>query len=250
MSTPPDLVALWQSMQAQACNCHDPLIQDIYATNIGDHASFSSALASLLGTKLADRAIVPASITRLVTGIFEQAPFIVEAAAEDILAIHARDPACTDLVTPFLFFKGWQALQAHRVAHYLWIHDRRHLAYHFQSRCNELFAIDIHPAAQIGRRLSLDHGTGIVIGETCIIEDDVALFQHVTLGGTGHLSGDRHPVVRQGAMIGAGAKVLGRLTIGAHAKIGAATVVLDDIPANVTVVGNPARIVDRIMTTA
>lgn len=243
MTAQPNLNTLWQVMQAQACNCHDPLIQDVYATNIGDHPTFPSALASLLGTKLADRAISATSITRLVSSIFADAPSIAEAAAADILAIQERDPACTDLVTPFLFFKGWQALQAHRVAHYLWHHNRRHLAYHLQSRCNELFAIDIHPAAHIGQRISLDHGTGIVIGETCIIENDVALFQDVTLGGTGKLSGDRHPVIREGALIGAGAKILGRITIGAHTRIGAASVVLEDIPADTTAVGNPARVI-------
>ncbi|GFE96128.1 MULTISPECIES: serine O-acetyltransferase [unclassified Gluconobacter] len=243
MSSTVNLVKLWQEMQSQACSCHDPLIQDVFATNIGDHADFSSALASLLGTKLADRSISATAITRLVASILQDVPAIAEAAAEDILAIRDRDPACPDLVTPFLFFKGWQALQAHRVSHHLWQRNRRHLAYHFQSRVNELFSIDIHPAARLGRRLSIDHGTGIVIGETCIIEDDVSLFQDVTLGGTGKLSGNRHPIVRRGAMIGSGAKVLGRLVIGENARIGAASVVLEDIPANATAVGNPARII-------
>ncbi|GBR55138.1 serine O-acetyltransferase [Neokomagataea thailandica NBRC 106555] len=243
MTLRPDLTALWLTMQTQACSCNDPLIQDVYATNIGDHASFPSALASLIGTKLADRSIPATTLTRLVTAIFADNPAIPHEAAADILAIQERDPACTDLVTPFLFFKGWQALQAYRVANSLWHQDRKHLAYHIQSRCNELFAIDIHPAARIGQRVSFDHGTGIVIGETCIIEDDVALFQSVTLGGTGKLSGDRHPIVRQGAMIGAGAKILGRITIGEHARIGAASVVLENIPAGSTAVGNPARII-------
>jgi len=250
MTTAPNLVQLWQDMQSQACSCHDPLIQDVFATNIGDHADFSSALASLLGTKLADRSISATAITRLVASILQDVPDIAEAAAEDILATRDRDPACPDLVTPFLFFKGWQALQAHRIAHYLWRQNRRHLAYHFQSRVNELFSINIHPAAQLGRRLSIDHGTGIVIGETCIIEDDVSLFQDVTLGGTGKLSGNRHPIVRRGAMIGSGAKVLGRLIIGEYARIGAASVVLEDIPANATAVGNPARILGTAKTAA
>ncbi|MBS0993333.1 serine O-acetyltransferase [Gluconobacter cerinus] len=244
MSSTVNLDQLWRNMQAQACSCHDPLIQDVFATNIGDHHSFSSGLASLLGTKLADRSISATAITRLVTSILLEVPGIAESAAEDILAIHDRDPACPDLVTPFLFFKGWQALQVHRIAHHLWQKNRRHLAYHFQSRVNELFAIDIHPAARLGRRLSIDHGTGIVIGETCIIEDDVSLFQDVTLGGTGKLTGNRHPIVRRGAMIGSGAKVLGRLIIGENARIGAASVVLEDIPANATAVGNPARILE------
>ncbi|QDH17092.1 serine O-acetyltransferase [Swingsia samuiensis] len=233
----------WNTLKSQACSCHDPLIQDVFATNIGDHPTFSSALASLMGTKLTDRAISATSITRLVTDILTKNPHVAEAAAEDILAIYDRDPACPDLVTPFLFFKGWQALQAYRVAHSLWHHNRRQLAYHIQSRMNELFSIDIHPAAQIGKRISLDHGTGIVIGETCIIEDDVSLFQGVTLGGTGKLSGERHPILRQGAMVGAGAKVLGRLTVGKKARIGAGSVILSDVPDGATAVGNPARII-------
>lgn len=248
MTRTPDLAQLWRDMQSQACSCHDPLIQDVFATNIGDHADFSSALASLLGTKLADRSISATALTRLVASILQDVPEIAEAAAEDILATRDRDPACPDLVTPFLFFKGWQALQAHRIAHYLWQQNRRHLAYHVQSRINELFSIDIHPAAQLGRRLSIDHGTGIVIGETCIIEDDVSLFQDVTLGGTGKLSGNRHPIVRRGAMIGSGAKVLGRLIIGENARVGAASVVLEDVPANSTAVGNPARILGTAKT--
>ncbi|EHH67859.1 serine O-acetyltransferase [Gluconobacter morbifer] len=246
----PDLPLLWREMQSQACSCHDPLIQDVFATNIGDHADFQSALASLLGTKLADRSISATAITRLVANILAASPEIAVAAAADILATRERDPACPDLVTPFLFFKGWQALQAYRIAHDLWRQDRRHLAHHFQSRVNELFAIDIHPAARIGQRLTIDHGTGIVIGETCIIEDDVSLFQSVTLGGTGKLTGNRHPIVRRGVMIGAGAKVLGRLVIGEYARIGAATVVLEDVPPHTTVVGNPARPVGHMRQVA
>ncbi|GBD57229.1 serine O-acetyltransferase [Gluconobacter wancherniae] len=243
MNTTPDLKALWTEMQSQACACHDPLIQDVFATNIGDHPDFQSALSSLLGTKLADRSIPAAALTRLVASCMSENPGIAEAAAEDILATYDRDPACQDLVTPFLFFKGWHAVQAHRIAFHLWHQGRRPLAYHLQSRMNELFAIDIHPAARLGRRLTIDHGTGIVIGETAIVEDDVSLFQDVTLGGTGKLTGDRHPIVRRGVMIGSGAKILGRLEIGAGARIGAASVVLEDVPPNVTVVGNPARLV-------
>ena len=245
-----DLTAFWKDMQSQACSCHDPLIQDVFSTNIGDHPEFPSALASLLGTKLADRSIPATTITRLIASILSAEPHIAEAAAADILATYDRDPACPDLVTPFLFFKGWQALQAYRISHHLWTKGRQHLAHHFQSRINELFAIDIHPAARLGRRLSIDHGTGIVIGETSIVEDDVALFQDVTLGGTGKLTGNRHPIVRRGAMIGSGAKILGRLIIGEYARIGAASVVLEDIPAYSTAVGNPARIVGTVPRSA
>ncbi|MDF7673832.1 serine O-acetyltransferase [Acetobacteraceae bacterium ESL0709] len=239
----PNLSQFWSQVQSQACGCPDPLISDLYAVNICDHSDFPSALASLLGAKLADRSITESTLTRLVAKCIEEDISIAGAACEDILATYERDPACTDLVTPFLFFKGWQALQAYRISHFLWKRDRRPLAYHFQSRINERFGIDIHPAAQIGKGLTIDHGTAIVIGETCIIGNNVSLFQGVTLGGTGKSEGERHPVIRESVMIGAGAKILGRLEVGAHARIGAASVVLEDIPPYATAVGNPARIV-------
>lgn len=239
----PDLNALWAQMQSEACGCSDTLIRDLFAVNICDHADFASALTSLLGAKLTDRAMAEPALMRLVATSLTEDPSITASAAADILATLERDPACPDLTTPFLFFKGWQALQAHRIAHHLWKQGRHPLAYHLQSRVNERFGIDIHPGAHLGRRMSIDHGTGIVIGETTIVEDNVSLFQSVTLGGTGKKSGERHPIIRHGAMIGAGAKILGRLEIGAYARIGAASVVLDDIPPYATAVGNPARIV-------
>ncbi|QHI95940.1 serine O-acetyltransferase [Aristophania vespae] len=248
--TPTNSTALsqfWSQVQAQACGCPDPLISDLYAVNICDHIDFPSALASLLGAKLADRSMTESTLNRLVAKCLEDNPAIIEAARTDMLATYERDPACTDFVTPFLFFKGWHALQAYRIAHHLWLNGRRPLAYHVQSRINERFGIDIHPGATIGQGLTIDHGTGIVIGETCIIEDDVSIFQGVTLGGTGKSDGNRHPIIRQGAMIGAGAKILGRLEVGAYARIGAASVVLEDIPAYATAVGNPVRIVKKTL---
>ncbi|QDH14483.1 serine O-acetyltransferase [Formicincola oecophyllae] len=230
-------------MQAQACCCADPLIRDLFGVNICDHHDFPSALASLLGAKLTDRALAEPVMTRLVAACLKANPAIAVAAAQDILATRERDPACHDLTTPFLFFKGWQALQAHRIAHQLWLEGRRPLAYQLQARVNELFGIDIHPAARLGQGLTIDHGTGIVIGETAIVEDNVSLFQNVTLGGTGHEEGARHPIVREGALVGAGAIVLGRVSIGRGAKVGAASVVLGNIPDYATAVGNPARVV-------
>ncbi len=152
-----------------------------------------------------------------------------------------RDPACPDLLTPLLHFKGFQALQGHRVAHYLWHHDRPHLAKHLQSRMSEVFGVDIHPAATLGRRIMLDHATGIVIGETAIVEDDVSILQEVTLGGTGKEDGARHPRVHRGVMIGAGAKILGSIDVGEGAKVGAGSIVLAPVEPYTTVVGVPAR---------
>ncbi len=163
----------------------------------------------------------------------------------DLIAVRDRDPACPDLLTPFLFFKGYQAIEAYRFAHFLWRRGRTHLARHLQSRAAEVFAVDIHPAARMGRGILLDHGTGIVVGETAIIEDDVSMLQGVTLGGTGKHGGDRHPKIRRGVLIGAGAKVLGNIEVGEGAKVGAGSIVLEDVPPFTTVVGNPARAVGQ-----
>lgn len=237
----PDLGVVWQEMLKQSDVCCDVLIQGVFATGISDHRNFQGALAALLGTKLADRALSAPVLSALVTSALAERPEIAEAAAEDMIAIFERDAACPDYVTPFLFFKGYHAIQAYRIAHWLWEHDRQHLARHLQSLVSERFGLDIHPAARLGRRLVFDHGAGIVIGETCIIEDDVSLLQGVTLGGTGKETGDRHPKVRRGVLVGAGAIVLGNIELGEGAKIGAGSVVLESVPPYTTVVGNPAR---------
>lgn len=235
------LALLWQEMVEQACVCHDPLVRGLLATGIRSHTDFASALAALLGRKLGDRSVAADALAELVKESFDAQPEIVCAAAADMVAIRERDPACPDYVTPFLFFKGFHAVQSYRVAHWLWRAGRRHLALHLQSRGSELFGVDIHPAARLGRRILFDHGTGIVVGETSIIEDDVSILQEVTLGGTGKHSGDRHPKVRRGVLIGAGAKVLGNIEVGEGAKIGAGSIVLEAVPPFTTVVGNPAR---------
>jgi len=145
---------------------------------------------------------------------------------------------------PFMYFKGFQALQAWRVAHWLWEQDRDTLAFHFQSRISELFQLDIHPAARIGSGVFLDHGTGIVIGETAVIGDEVSMLHAVTLGGTGAERGDRHPKIGRGVLLGAGAKVLGNITVGDYAKVASGSVVLKPVPAGCTVAGVPARLVN------
>ena len=169
----------------------------------------------------------------------------MKSAAEDIEAIHSRDPACESPVEPLLFFKGFAAISTYRVSHQLWKNGRRELAYYFQSLSNDIFGVDIHPAAQIGCGVMLDHATSFVVGETAIIEDNVSILHEVTLGGTGKESGARHPIVRSGVLIGAGAKILGRVEICEGAKIGAGSVVLDDVKAHTTVAGVPAEVVGR-----
>jgi serine O-acetyltransferase len=170
---------------------------------------------------------------------------IVEAAMQDIQAVVTRDPAVSSYLTVMTHFKGFQALQVHRLANYLWREGRQHLALFIQSRNSEVFSVDIHPAANIGQGVMFDHATGIVIGETTVVEDNVSILQNVTLGGTGNESGDRHPKIREGVMIGSGAKILGNIEIGKGSKVGAGSVVLDHVPDAVTVVGVPAKIVGQ-----
>ena len=168
----------------------------------------------------------------------------METAELDLKAVFERDPACKGYVQPFLFFKGFLALQTHRVAHWLYGQGRETLAFYLQSRSSELFQVDINPATKIGRGVFVDHGTGIVIGETAVIGDDVSMLQGVTLGGTGAERGDRHPKIGKGVLLGAGAKVLGNIKIGDYAKVASGSVVLKDVPAGCTAAGVPARLVN------
>ncbi|EAY98809.1 hypothetical protein OsI_20754 [Oryza sativa Indica Group] len=163
----------------------------------------------------------------------------------DLLAARSRDPACVGFSQCLLNFKGFLAIQAHRVSHVLWAQQRRPLALALQSRVADVFAVDIHPAAVVGKGILLDHATGVVIGETAVVGDNVSILHHVTLGGTGKAVGDRHPKIGDGVLIGAGATILGNVKIGAGAKIGAGSVVLIDVPARNTAVGNPARLIGR-----
>jgi serine O-acetyltransferase len=170
-------------------------------------------------------------------------PLLIASVYDDLRVVFERDPACKGYLQPFLFFKGFQALQTHRVAHWLYHQGRDTLAYYLQSRMSEVFQVDINPATRVGSGVFIDHGTGIVVGETAVIGDDVSILHEVTLGGTGKERGDRHPKVRDGVLLCAGAKVLGNVEIGRNAKVGAGSVVLHDVPPRATVAGVPARIV-------
>ena len=164
---------------------------------------------------------------------------------DDLNAILDRDSACHDLYIPFLYFKGFQALQIHRVGHWLWEHERQPLAHFLQSQMARQFGIDIHPAARFGHGIMLDHATGLVVGETAVVGNRVSILQSVTLGGTGKEEGDRHPKIADGVLISAGAKILGNIHVGEGAKVGAGSVVLQDVPPHTTVAGVPARVVGR-----
>lgn len=239
---------LWSSLQAEAekLSRDEPILASYFNTTILRHDSLSSALSFLLASKL-DSISIPAMVLR---EVFEEAmgdsqSGIVQCIEQDILSIKERDAACDCLTTPLLFFKGFHALQTYRVANWLWKRGRKSLALYLQGQMSMVFAVDIHPAATIGCGIMLDHATGLVVGETCIIEDNVSILQSVTLGGTGKEHGDRHPKIRSGVLIGAGAKILGNIEVGEGAKVGAGSVVLEPVEHHTTVAGVPAKIVGR-----
>ena len=208
------------------------------------HNDLAAALSFQIARKLGDDELRPMTVREVCLEAFEADPAIVAAAEADLQAVAERDPAIKTLLQPFLYFKGFQALQAHRVSHWLWTQGRDALAFHFQSRMSELFQVDIHPAAKLGAGLFLDHGTGIVIGETAVVGDEVSMLHNVTLGGTGAERGDRHPKIGKGVLLGAGAKVLGNIVVGDYAKVASGSVVLKAVPAGCTVAGVPARLVN------
>lgn len=236
---------LWEKIREEAwsSSANEPILASFFYSTILNHQSLKSALSYQLASRL-DSPTMPAILVReVIEEAFTQAPETLEAAMFDIIAVQERDPAVENYSTPLLYLKGFHALQVHRVAHWLWKEKRIPLAQYLQNRCSVLFGVDVHPAAVIGKGIMFDHATGIVVGETAVIEDNVSILQGVTLGGTGKESGDRHPKIRQGVMIGAGAKVLGNIEIGIGAKIGAGSVVLDAVPAHTTVAGVPAKVV-------
>ena len=216
----------------------------IYASVLA-HASFEEALIHRLAQRLGGADLGADAIISAFSDAIGAEPEIGHAARADIIATFDRDPACHRYIDPLLYFKGWQALQSHRMAHRLWEMGRKDIAYYMQSRTSMISAMDIHPNARIGKGIMIDHGHDIVIGETCVIEDNVSLMQGVTLGGTGKEAGDRHPKIRQGVLIGAGAKILGNIEIGRCSRVAACSVVLHDVPPNTTVAGVPAKVVGK-----
>ena len=210
-----------------------------------NHPSLEASLSYLLAGKLASPYLSSMSLRDLISQALASSPEIGLAIRKDLTAVLERDPAARGLAQPFLHYKGFHALESHRVAHWLWCRGREPLAFLLQNRISEVFAVDIHPAAHMGKGILIDHGTGVVIGETAVVGDDVSMLHEVTLGGTGKQSGDRHPKVGNGVLIGTGAKILGNVRIGEGAKVAAGSVVLHEVPPHVTVAGVPARIVGR-----
>jgi serine O-acetyltransferase len=219
-------------------------LASLVATVILNHKSMADALSYQLARKLGDQELRGMTLREVAQEAYVSDPVLVGIAEADLQAVFERDPACKGYLQPFLFFKGFLALQTQRVSHWLWNQGRETMAFYMQSRMSELFQVDIHPATRIGRGVFVDHGTGIVIGETAVIGDDVSMLQGVTLGGTGAERGDRHPKIGNGVLLGAGAKVLGNITIGDYAKIASGSVVLKPVPAGCTAAGVPARLVN------
>ncbi|MBL6955843.1 MAG: serine O-acetyltransferase [Chlorobium phaeobacteroides] len=223
----------------------EPCMKHFLEQHILGFERFASALSMLLSVKLASKHFPPQVLQTLFEEFYEESPGSVEMAVVDLSATLERDPAAVNYFEVMLFLKGYQALQAYRLSHWLWKNGRRPMAYLLQNRMSEVFAVDIHPAAKIGKGILLDHATSLVIGETAVVEDNVSILHEVTLGGTGKETGDRHPKVRRSVLIGAGAKILGNVEIGEGAKVGAGSVVLDNVPPHYTVAGVPAQIVGR-----
>jgi serine O-acetyltransferase len=237
---------VWAALrnEAQHAAAQEPSLASLLNAVVLRHQRLSSALSYQLARKLSDQELRAMSLRELAEEAYASDPSIIVKAEADLQAVFERDPACKGYLQPFLFFKGFQALQTYRVAHWLWLAGREAIAFYLQSRMSELFQVDINPAAQIGAGAFIDHGTGIVIGETAVVGEDVSILQGVTLGGTGSERGDRHPKIGRGVLLGAGAKVLGNITVGDFAKIASGSVVLKPVPSNCTAAGVPARLVN------
>ena len=236
---------LWQTIffEAEQAVRTEPLLASFIHLTVLRHKSLDDVLAFHLSSKLSS----PVMDARALQELFQEALMddaaISLAMQSDILACYERDPACDYYYLPLLYFKGFHGLQSYRIMHWLWNKGRDTLAFFMQNRISEVMGIDIHPAAKIGQGILMDHGTGIVIGETAVVGNNVSMLHGVTLGGSGKADGDRHPKISNGVMIGANASVLGNIRIGECAKIGAGSVVLKDVPSFTTVVGVPAKVV-------
>ncbi|KAA8549984.1 hypothetical protein F0562_001659 [Nyssa sinensis] len=234
---------IWSQIKTGARRDADsePALASYLYSTILSHSSLERSLSFHLGNKLCSSTVLFSLLYDLFLDSFSSDPALRSAPVADLRAAKLRDPACLSYSHCLLNYKGFLACQAHRVAHKLWTQSRRPLALALQSRISDVFGVDIHPAARIGKGILFDHATGIVIGETAVIGNNVSMLHHVTLGGTGKVGGDRHPKIGDGVLIGAGATILGNVKIGEGAKIGAGSVVLIDVPPRTTAVGNPAR---------
>ena len=242
-----ELDPVWDRIRVGAKEIVDnePLLGGMVHSCILHHERLEHALAYRMSMKLASGEMSEQILREIADEAYSSDPYLAEAARADIVAVSERDPACHRFVQPLLYFKGFQAIQAYRVGHWLWKEGHKDMSYMLQMRISETFGIDIHPAAKIGKGLMIDHAHSIVIGETAVVGDNVSMLHAVTLGGTGKEEEDRHPKIGDGVLIGAGAKVLGNITIGCCSRIAAGSVVLRDIPPSSTVAGVPAKVVGK-----
>ncbi|MEQ9257468.1 MAG: serine O-acetyltransferase [Roseovarius sp.] len=240
-----ELDPVWARIKTEAEEAveSEPLLGGVVHSSILHHKTFDSALAYRVSMKLTSNEMSEQILREICDMAYTEDAELGIAARADVVAVYDRDPACDRFLLPMLFFKGFQALQAHRVAHWLWKEGRRDLARFFQMRASECFGVDIHPAARIGKGIMIDHAHSIVIGETAVVGDNVSMLHSVTLGGTGKEEEDRHPKIGDGVLIGAGAKVLGNIKVGHCSRIAAGSVVLQEVPPCKTVAGVPAKIV-------
>ncbi|KAA8541702.1 hypothetical protein F0562_022854 [Nyssa sinensis] len=237
--------SVWTQIKAEArrdAESEPALASYLYSTIIS-HSSLTRSLSFHLGNKLCSSTLLSTLLYDLFLNTYATDPNLRAATVADLRAARYRDPACFSFSHCLLNYKGFLAIQAQRVAHKLWVQNRKPIALALQSRIADVFAVDIHPAARIGKGVLLDHATGVVIGETAVVGNNVSILHHVTLGGTGKAGGDRHPKISDGVLIGAGATILGNVKIGEGAKVGAGSLVLIDVPPWTTAVGNPARLV-------
>jgi serine O-acetyltransferase len=238
----PKEIQVWNKICSEAENVNEKeaLVHSVIHTRILIHQTLAEALSQTLAIQLADQNLTSLQLQSLFLDVILNDPKIMEGIVNDLEATVERDPACEHLLEPFLFFKGFHAIQTHRIAHSLWNQNRRFIASILQSASSRVFGTDIHPAATFGCGILLDHATGLVIGETVRIGNNVSMLQGVTLGGTGKQSGDRHPKIGDGVLLSANAQLIGNIKIGKGAKIGAGAVVLTDVPAHTTYAGVPA----------
>lgn len=241
--TPADELFARVRDEAEEIIARDPELTGWILETVLNHDTLESAIIHRIAARLGRDEVSAELIRQTYLDVIAADRKIGAAFRADLLAVFDRDPACQRLIEPLLYFKGFHAIETYRFAHALWQSGRNDLALYIQSRSSEVFQTDIHPAAKLGRGLFLDHATGLVIGSTAVVEDDVSMLQNVTLGGTGKESGDRHPKIRHGVLIGAGAKVLGNIEVGKCARIAAGSVVLQPVPHHKTVAGVPARVV-------
>lgn len=236
---------IWDRVRTEAEDIvrREPELASFIYSTVLHHDRLEASVVHRIAERLDHQALSGDLIRQTFDEALRDDPDLGNAFRADMVAVFDRDPATSRFIDPLLYFKGFHAIQTHRLAHWLYHKGRKDFAWYLQSRASAVFQTDINPAAKIGRGIFLDHATGFVVGETAVIEDDVSILQDVTLGGTGKEDGDRHPKIRRGVLIGAGAKVLGNIEVGHCARIAAGSVVLKPVPQNTTVAGVPARVV-------